>query len=84
MPTATCAWNLWRRRWGEFVVVDRLAGSKALTPFSGSLPGFATHCPGEITPNKLEILRNADAVYIEQMPSRPLKQLRGPGLCDDD
>jgi GMP synthase (glutamine-hydrolysing) len=34
-------------------------------PFPGA--GFAIRCPGEITPEKLEILRNADAVYIDQI-----------------
>jgi GMP synthase (glutamine-hydrolysing) len=34
-------------------------------PFPG--PGLAIRCPGEITPEKLEILRNADAVYIDQI-----------------
>jgi GMP synthase (glutamine-hydrolysing) len=34
-------------------------------PFPG--PGLAIRCPGEITADKLEILRNADAVYIDQI-----------------
>src|ERR1700687_97152 len=34
-------------------------------PFPG--PGLAIRCPGEITPEKLEVLRNADAVYIDQI-----------------
>src|SRR6202034_1060790 len=34
-------------------------------PFPG--PGLAIRCPGEITPEKLEILRDADAVYIDQI-----------------
>src|ERR1700704_6349529 len=34
-------------------------------PFPG--PGLAIRVPGEITPEKLEILRNADAVYIDQI-----------------
>ena len=34
-------------------------------PFPG--PGLAIRCPGEITREKLEILRNADAVYIDQI-----------------
>jgi len=34
-------------------------------PFPG--PGLAIRCPGEITRAKLEILRNADAVYIDQI-----------------
>ena len=42
-------------------------------PFPG--PGLAIRCPGEITPEKLEILRRADAVYIDQ--------IRKHGLYDD-
>ncbi len=34
-------------------------------PFPG--PGLAIRCPGEITRQKLEILRKADAVYIDQI-----------------
>ena len=42
-------------------------------PFPG--PGLAIRCPGEITRPKLEILREADAVYIDQ--------IRKHGLYDD-
>ncbi len=42
-------------------------------PFPG--PGLAIRCPGEITREKLEILRQADAVYIDQ--------IRQHGLYDD-
>ncbi len=42
-------------------------------PFPG--PGLAIRCPGEITRDKLEILRRADAVYIDQ--------IRKHGLYDD-
>ena len=42
-------------------------------PFPG--PGLAIRCPGEITRDKLEILRQADAVYIDQ--------IRKHGLYDD-
>src|SRR6201999_1893779 len=42
-------------------------------PFPG--PGLAIRCPGEITAEKLEILRRADAVYIEE--------IRRAGLYDD-
>jgi len=34
-------------------------------PFPG--PGLAIRCPGEITAEKLDILRRADAVYIDQI-----------------
>ncbi|CEG08305.1 GMP synthase [glutamine-hydrolyzing] [Afipia felis] len=34
-------------------------------PFPG--PGLAIRCPGEITPEKLDILRQADAIYIEEI-----------------
>ncbi|MDZ7909855.1 MAG: glutamine-hydrolyzing GMP synthase [Gemmobacter sp.] len=42
-------------------------------PFPG--PGLAIRCPGEITREKLAILREADAVYIDQ--------IRKHGLYDD-
>ncbi|HQU69350.1 MAG TPA: glutamine-hydrolyzing GMP synthase [Albidovulum sp.] len=42
-------------------------------PFPG--PGLAIRCPGEITGEKLEILRRADAVYIDQ--------IRKHGLYDE-
>jgi len=34
-------------------------------PFPG--PGLAIRCPGEVTPEKLAILRRADAVFIDQI-----------------
>ena len=42
-------------------------------PFPG--PGLAIRCPGEITRSKLDILREADAVYIDQ--------IRKHGLYDE-
>jgi len=42
-------------------------------PFPG--PGLAIRCPGEVTRDKLEILRLADAVFIEE--------IRRAGLYDD-
>jgi len=49
------------------------AGFIGRHPFPG--PGLAIRCPGEITRPKLEILREADAVYIDQ--------IRKHGLYDD-
>jgi len=42
-------------------------------PFPG--PGLAIRCPGEITRDKLEILRKADAIFIDQ--------IRRHGLYDE-
>lgn len=42
-------------------------------PFPG--PGLAIRCPGEITREKIEILRKADAIYIDQ--------IRKHGLYDE-
>ncbi|MBS0242031.1 MAG: glutamine-hydrolyzing GMP synthase [Proteobacteria bacterium] len=42
-------------------------------PFPG--PGLAIRCPGEITPEKLDILRKADAVYLDE--------IRKAGLYDE-
>jgi len=39
-------------------------------PFPG--PGLAIRCPGEITRDKLEILRKADAVFIDQIRKHSL------------
>ncbi len=41
-------------------------------PFPG--PGLAIRIPGEITPEKLEVLRKADAIYLEE--------IRAAGLYD--
>jgi GMP synthase (glutamine-hydrolysing) len=41
-------------------------------PFPG--PGLAIRCPGEVTPEKLDILRRADAIYLDE--------IRGAGLYD--
>jgi GMP synthase (glutamine-hydrolysing) len=42
-------------------------------PFPG--PGLAIRCPGDITREKLDILRNADAVYLDE--------IRRAGLYDE-
>lgn len=42
-------------------------------PFPG--PGLAIRCPGEITRDKLDILRKADTIYLEE--------IRRAGLYDD-
>ena len=42
-------------------------------PFPG--PGLAIRCPGEVTAEKLAILREADAIYLEE--------IRKAGLYDD-
>jgi len=42
-------------------------------PFPG--PGLAIRCPGEITGEKLDILRKADAIYLEE--------IRNAGLYDE-
>ncbi len=34
-------------------------------PFPG--PGLAIRCPGEVTPEKLDILRQADAIYLDEI-----------------
>jgi GMP synthase (glutamine-hydrolysing) len=54
----------------ELGLPDRFVGRH---PFPG--PGLAIRCPGEITRDKLEILRRADAVFIDQ--------IRRHGLYDE-
>jgi len=39
-------------------------------PFPG--PGLAIRCPGEITKERLEILRDADAIYLDQIKKHSL------------
>lgn len=54
----------------ELGLPDRFVGRH---PFPG--PGLAIRCPGEITREKLAILRKADAVYLDQ--------IRRHGLYDE-
>jgi GMP synthase (glutamine-hydrolysing) len=53
----------------ELGLPERLVGRH---PFPG--PGLAIRCPGGITPEKLAILKKADAVYLEE--------IRNAGLYD--
>jgi len=41
-------------------------------PFPG--PGLAIRIPGEVTRDKLDILRKADAVFLERSATRPLRR----------
>ncbi len=54
----------------ELGLPDKFVGRH---PFPG--PGLAIRCPGEVTREKLEILRQADAIYLEE--------IRRAGLYDD-
>ena len=58
-----------RRLGTELGLPDSLIGRH---PFPG--PGLAIRVPGEVTPEKLAILRHADAVYLEE--------IRNAGLYD--
>jgi len=46
----------------ELGLPERLVGRH---PFPG--PGLAIRCPGGITPEKLQILKKADAIYLEEI-----------------
>ena len=54
----------------ELEVPEKIIGRH---PFPG--PGLAVRCPGEVTPEKLEMLRKADAIAIEE--------IRAAGVYDD-
>jgi len=54
----------------ELGLPDKFVGRH---PFPG--PGLAIRCPGEITADKLEILRKADLIYLEE--------IRRAGLYDE-
>lgn len=54
----------------EFGLPEQFIGRH---PFPG--PGLAIRCPGGVTPEKLEILREADAIYLDE--------IRKAGLYDE-
>jgi GMP synthase (glutamine-hydrolysing) len=54
----------------ELGLPDKFVGRH---PFPG--PGLAIRCPGEVTREKLDVLRQADAIYLEE--------IRRAGLYDD-
>lgn len=59
-----------RRLGRELGLPERFVGRH---PFPG--PGLAIRCPGEITREKLDILRKADAIYLDE--------IRSAGLYDE-
>ncbi|MCL2265021.1 MAG: glutamine-hydrolyzing GMP synthase [Treponema sp.] len=71
------------RRLGRFLGVDEDAIRRH--PFPG--PGLATRILGEVTKEKCDILREADAIFIEELKNRRCKKsvsgLAGINLYDD-
>src|SRR5205823_4125381 len=43
-------------------------------------PGLAIRCPGAVTGDKLEILRRADAIYLDEIP-KAASATRSGGVC---
>ena len=66
------------RRLGRFLGVDEDAIRRH--PFPG--PGLATRILGEVTKEKCDILREADAIFIEELKNRKCKNT-GKNLYDD-
>ena len=47
-------------------------------PFPG--PGLAVRCLGEVTAPRLEVLRHADAIFLEELKQRRARSSDRPGL----
>ena len=67
------------RRLGRYLGVDEDAVRRH--PFPG--PGLATRIPGEVTKVKCDILREADAIFIDELKQRRCKNNAGRSLYDD-
>jgi len=67
------------RRLGRFLGVDEDVIRRH--PFPG--PGLATRLPGEVTKARCDILREADAVFIEELKSRVSHNNKSISLYDD-
>ncbi|MDR0502504.1 MAG: glutamine-hydrolyzing GMP synthase [Treponema sp.] len=67
------------RRLGRFLGIDEEIIRRH--PFPG--PGLATRIPGEVTKEKCDILREADAIFIEELKNRLSKINTGVSLYDD-
>jgi len=61
------------RRMGRLLGVDEEIIRRH--PFPG--PGLATRIPGEVTKEKCDVLREADAVFIEELKKRYVKFIAG-------
>ena len=48
-------------------------------PFPG--PGLAVRCVGEVTKQRLDVLREADAIVVAEIKQAGLVSPDGPGLC---
>ena len=67
------------RRLGRYLGVGEEAVRRH--PFPG--PGLATRIPGEVTKVKCDILREADAIFIEELKKRRCKNNACRSLYDD-
>ncbi|MDR2543465.1 MAG: glutamine-hydrolyzing GMP synthase [Treponema sp.] len=65
------------RRLGRFLGIDEAIVGRH--PFPG--PGLAVRIPGEVTKEKCDILREADAIYIEELKNR--RTASGKTLYDE-
>jgi len=67
------------RRLGRYLGVNEDAVCRH--PFPG--PGLATRIPGEVTKIKCDILREADAIFIDELKKRRCKNNADRSLYDD-